>query len=204
MFATEQCLLVLYHHPRIWHSAAQYLDQSSKLLAEKGVRISINLQLMESYNQTIQVALMIIIIFKIEFRFEYFFDANKDQQRMLLMIPMEFVENSIQIVCIHFKANSKWIQVAKCFHCVVQSIHLMITNPVHVSILWNDPKTKRIRKWKHFVTEKFIVFFFRLEFQMNEFVTQNNSFVKLPIFRLGFKCSQSVCRWGSQHIWTFY
>lgn len=39
MFATEQCLLVLTHHPAVWHQAAQYLDQSSKLLTEKGVRI---------------------------------------------------------------------------------------------------------------------------------------------------------------------
>lgn len=38
MFATEQCLLVLNHHPAVWHQAAQYLDQSSKLLTEKGVR----------------------------------------------------------------------------------------------------------------------------------------------------------------------
>lgn len=39
MFATEQCLLVLTHHPAVWHQSAQYLDQSSKLLMEKGVRI---------------------------------------------------------------------------------------------------------------------------------------------------------------------
>lgn len=37
MFAYEQCLLVLGHHPDIWYEAAQYLEQSSKLLAEKGV-----------------------------------------------------------------------------------------------------------------------------------------------------------------------
>lgn len=36
MFATEQCLLVLTHHPAVWHQAAQLLDQSSKLLTEKG------------------------------------------------------------------------------------------------------------------------------------------------------------------------
>ncbi|OCT83820.1 hypothetical protein XELAEV_18021960mg [Xenopus laevis] len=36
MFAYEQCLLVLGHHPDIWYEAAQYLEQSSKLLAEKG------------------------------------------------------------------------------------------------------------------------------------------------------------------------
>ncbi|XP_063696707.1 protein suppressor of forked [Culicoides brevitarsis] len=36
MFATEQCLLVLTHHPAVWHQAAQYLDQSAKLLVEKG------------------------------------------------------------------------------------------------------------------------------------------------------------------------
>ncbi|XP_046802909.1 protein suppressor of forked isoform X2 [Lucilia cuprina] len=39
MFATEQCLLVLTHHPAVWHQAAQFLDQSSKALADKGVRI---------------------------------------------------------------------------------------------------------------------------------------------------------------------
>ncbi|XP_036338960.1 protein suppressor of forked [Rhagoletis pomonella] len=36
MFATEQCLLVLTHHPAVWHQAAQYLDQSAQGLAEKG------------------------------------------------------------------------------------------------------------------------------------------------------------------------
>ncbi|KAL5279984.1 CSTF3 family protein [Megaselia abdita] len=36
MFATEQCLLVLSHHPSVWHQAAQFLDSSSKNLAEKG------------------------------------------------------------------------------------------------------------------------------------------------------------------------
>lgn len=117
MFATEQCLLVLYHHPRIWHSAAQYLDQSSKLLAEKGVRILIiNFHFSQSYSQTIHGALIIIIIhFQLEFRFEYFFDANKDQQRKLLMIPMEFAKNSIQIVCIHFKGQFKMNSSCKMF-----------------------------------------------------------------------------------------
>lgn len=37
MFAFEQCLLCLGHHPDIWYEAAQYLEQSSKLLTEKGV-----------------------------------------------------------------------------------------------------------------------------------------------------------------------
>lgn len=41
MFAYEQCLLCLGHHPDIWIEAASYLEQSSKLLAEKGVRTSI-------------------------------------------------------------------------------------------------------------------------------------------------------------------
>nr|XP_032813917.1 cleavage stimulation factor subunit 3 [Petromyzon marinus] len=36
MFSYEQCLLVLGHHPDIWYEAAQYLEHSSKLLAEKG------------------------------------------------------------------------------------------------------------------------------------------------------------------------
>ncbi len=41
MFAYEQCLLVLGHHPDVWYEAAQYLEQSSKLLAEKGVGLQI-------------------------------------------------------------------------------------------------------------------------------------------------------------------
>lgn len=36
MFAFEQCLLCVGHHPDIWFEAAQFLDQSSKLLIEKG------------------------------------------------------------------------------------------------------------------------------------------------------------------------
>ncbi|XP_077999834.1 cleavage stimulation factor subunit 3-like [Glandiceps talaboti] len=36
MFAFEQCLLCLGHHPDIWYEAAQYLEQSSKLMSEKG------------------------------------------------------------------------------------------------------------------------------------------------------------------------
>ncbi|PNF15153.1 Protein suppressor of forked [Cryptotermes secundus] len=36
MFAFEQCLLCLGHHPDIWYEAAQFLEQSSKLLTEKG------------------------------------------------------------------------------------------------------------------------------------------------------------------------
>nr|CAD7195742.1 unnamed protein product [Timema douglasi]CAD7257461.1 unnamed protein product [Timema shepardi]CAD7403740.1 unnamed protein product [Timema poppensis] len=36
MFAYEQCLLCLGHHPDIWYESAQFLEQSSKLLTEKG------------------------------------------------------------------------------------------------------------------------------------------------------------------------
>ncbi|PSN52680.1 Cleavage stimulation factor subunit 3 [Blattella germanica] len=39
MFAFEQCLLCLGHHPDIWYEAAQFLEQSSKLLTEKGVYV---------------------------------------------------------------------------------------------------------------------------------------------------------------------
>lgn len=39
MFATEQCLLVLSHHPDVWIMAAQYLDQTAKTLTEKAVCI---------------------------------------------------------------------------------------------------------------------------------------------------------------------
>lgn len=37
MFAYEQCLLCLSHHPDIWIEAAAYVEQASKLLSEKGV-----------------------------------------------------------------------------------------------------------------------------------------------------------------------
>lgn len=53
MFATEQCLLVLTHHPAVWHQAAQYLDQSSKLLTEKGVRILNSFRSSTEFVQTI-------------------------------------------------------------------------------------------------------------------------------------------------------
>jgi cleavage stimulation factor subunit 3 len=39
MFAYEQCLLCLGHHPDIWYEAASYLEHSSRILSEKGVRI---------------------------------------------------------------------------------------------------------------------------------------------------------------------
>ncbi|KAJ8314575.1 hypothetical protein KUTeg_006725 [Tegillarca granosa] len=39
MFAYEQCLLCLGHHPDIWYEAASYLEQSSKILTEKGGRM---------------------------------------------------------------------------------------------------------------------------------------------------------------------
>lgn len=40
MFAYEQCLLCLGHHPDIWIEAASYLDQSSHILIEKGADIT--------------------------------------------------------------------------------------------------------------------------------------------------------------------
>lgn len=36
MFAYDQCLLCLGHHPDIWYEAALFLEKSSKLLTEKG------------------------------------------------------------------------------------------------------------------------------------------------------------------------
>lgn len=39
MFAYEQCLLCMGHHPDIWYEAASYLEQASKQLTGKGVRV---------------------------------------------------------------------------------------------------------------------------------------------------------------------
>ena len=36
MFAYEQCLLCMGHHPNIWHEAAAFLQESSRMLQEKG------------------------------------------------------------------------------------------------------------------------------------------------------------------------
>nr|CAG4643764.1 EOG090X026K [Lepidurus arcticus] len=36
MFAYEQCLLCLGHHPDVWYEAALFLEQSAKVLQEKG------------------------------------------------------------------------------------------------------------------------------------------------------------------------
>jgi cleavage stimulation factor subunit 3 len=40
IFAYEQCLLCLGHHPDIWIEAALYLEQASKLLSEKGADVA--------------------------------------------------------------------------------------------------------------------------------------------------------------------
>lgn len=39
MFAYEQCLLCLGHHPDIWYEAASHLEHASKVLSEKGVSL---------------------------------------------------------------------------------------------------------------------------------------------------------------------
>jgi cleavage stimulation factor subunit 3 len=48
MFAYEQCLLCLGHHANIWYEAALFLQESSRLLAEKGVRYRIRVSPPES------------------------------------------------------------------------------------------------------------------------------------------------------------
>lgn len=37
MFAYEQCLLCLSHHPDVWYEAALYLENIAKLQSDKGV-----------------------------------------------------------------------------------------------------------------------------------------------------------------------
>jgi len=39
MFAFDQALLCMTHHPDFWYEAAQFLDGSSKILSEKGASI---------------------------------------------------------------------------------------------------------------------------------------------------------------------
>ena len=49
MFAYEQCLLCLGHHPNVWYEAAVFLQESSRLLQEKGVRIIVVISLSHIY-----------------------------------------------------------------------------------------------------------------------------------------------------------
>ena len=56
MFAYEQCLLCLGHHPDIWVEAAAYLEHSSKLLTDKGVRIRNFLYIINYYSIYSQAA----------------------------------------------------------------------------------------------------------------------------------------------------
>ena len=49
MFAYEQCLLCLGHHPNVWSEAAVFLQESSRLLQEKGVRIIVVISLSHIY-----------------------------------------------------------------------------------------------------------------------------------------------------------
>lgn len=67
MFATEQCLLVQTHHPAVWHQAAQYLDQSSKLLVEKGVRIfsKISRNLSKQFFILLIISIVLVVLYNI-------------------------------------------------------------------------------------------------------------------------------------------
>ena len=51
MFAYEQCLLCLGHHPDIWIEAAAYLEHSSRILTEKGVRKDLSILEQDEYLQ---------------------------------------------------------------------------------------------------------------------------------------------------------
>lgn len=76
VFALEQCLLCLGHHPDIWYQAAQFLEYSCKILAEKGVGL--------------------LVVFK--------FDSNLFNFRMLmrrncLVKKLQICLRELQVVC---------------------------------------------------------------------------------------------------------
>lgn len=71
MFATEQCLLVLSHHPDVWIMAAQYLDQTAKHLTEKAVCINL---LIAAFNAQTSLPAVVSVNFKV---FENHFDCDK-------------------------------------------------------------------------------------------------------------------------------
>lgn len=54
MFAFDQALLCMTHHPDFWYEAAQFLDGSSKILSEKGVSILQILKLIKYYGKNAQ------------------------------------------------------------------------------------------------------------------------------------------------------
>lgn len=93
MFATEQCLLVLTHHPAVWHQAAQFLDQSSKALADKGVRIVFLLfKDLKFHRICLKMAVSIKLL-------------NKDCNLKELLINIEISKSHISLQ----KNSNKWI-----------------------------------------------------------------------------------------------
>lgn len=62
MFAFEQCLLCLGHHADFWYEAAQFLEQSSAVLTEKGVSI-VRLNIRNKKNKTFFSFLVCFLIF---------------------------------------------------------------------------------------------------------------------------------------------
>lgn len=76
MFAFDQALLCMTHHPDFWYEAAQFLDGSSKILLEKGVRV-----------------LKYFIFFKHYYNF-YKFRIYQQQNNIVMKHPMFMKEQS--------------------------------------------------------------------------------------------------------------
>lgn len=116
MFATEQCLLVLNHHPAVWHQAAQYLDQSSKLLTEKGVRILVNL-LHSKLDDTI-TAPTLITLNALQFWIAYSVIRIKIGNAFALLMNQIKVEKTTRLCRIIYFIHMKWILIAKSFQFI--------------------------------------------------------------------------------------
>ena len=54
MFAYEQCLLCLGHHPDVWYEASQYLSSTSMMMQEKGVSFILSVFILSASDRNLE------------------------------------------------------------------------------------------------------------------------------------------------------
>lgn len=96
------------HHPAVWHQAAQYLDQSSKLLTEKGVRIPLGsfclvLRLILHKNLLIEISCLVSNKLKlIQIKYMLLLERNfkkktNNNNKKLIQMCRIYLFNSIEV-----------------------------------------------------------------------------------------------------------
>ncbi|KAL4083506.1 hypothetical protein QTP88_028822 [Uroleucon formosanum] len=95
MFAFDQALLCMTHHPDFWHEAAQFLDGSSKILSEKG-DISAAKQYSDEAANIYERAIGTVLNTNILLRFAYAdFEEGRMNYEKVHSIYKSYLENEI-------------------------------------------------------------------------------------------------------------